>query len=125
MPIKSDKHGQHERKCWSCGSIAIHEDNITPEVCCKKCGSQDTRSLRSTLMDAVTIKPNDPAFPVDQHEHGHAPLACTGLTKRELFAAMAMQGLMAANWTKDISQEDISLLAIDGADALIDELQKQ
>lgn len=124
MPIKSDKHGQHERKCWSCGSIAIHEDNITPEVCCKKCGSQDTRSLRSTLMDAVTIKPNDPAFPVDQHEHGHAPLACTGLTKRELFAAMAMQGFCSAERTKDCPVRSIAFAAVAQADALIEELAK-
>lgn len=44
-----------------------------------------------------------------------------GLTKRELFAAMAMQGLMARpNWPFD----SIAGEAIFVADALIDELNK-
>ena len=34
---------EHERTCWGCGNVAIHEDAITPWVCCKVCGSQDTR----------------------------------------------------------------------------------
>lgn len=33
----------HERKCWDCGNIAVHEDNVTPWVCCSMCGSRDTR----------------------------------------------------------------------------------
>lgn len=45
-----------ERKCWDCGNIAHHEDNITPHVLCKKCGSQDTRLTRQqvTTVDAST-----------------------------------------------------------------------
>lgn len=35
-----------KRKCWDCGNVAIHEDDITPYVLCKKCGSQDTRLVR-------------------------------------------------------------------------------
>ncbi len=35
-----------KRKCWQCGNIAMHEDNIVPHVNCKKCGSQDTRLIR-------------------------------------------------------------------------------
>ena len=34
------------RKCWECGNVADHEDNITPWVNCKKCGSQDTRLVK-------------------------------------------------------------------------------
>ena len=37
----------HERKCFDCGNVAVHQDNIKPEVCCKKCGSQDTRVVKS------------------------------------------------------------------------------
>lgn len=36
----------HERKCWECGNVAQHADNVTPEVLCKKCGSQDTRATK-------------------------------------------------------------------------------
>ena len=47
-----------------------------------------------------------------------------GLTKRELFAAMAMQGLIAA---QTYSVADVSLSArhsINSADALLEELSK-
>ena len=36
----------HQRKCWDCGNIAEHTDNVTPEVLCSKCGSQDTRAIK-------------------------------------------------------------------------------
>jgi len=36
----------HRRKCWDCGNIAEHTDNVVPEVLCKKCGSQDTRVVK-------------------------------------------------------------------------------
>lgn len=34
---------EHERRCFDCGSVAIHLDAVTPWVRCKQCGSQDTR----------------------------------------------------------------------------------
>lgn len=37
------------RHCWDCGKISHHKDSITPEVCCKRCKSQDTRR--------ITLKP--------------------------------------------------------------------
>lgn len=37
----------HERKCYECGNVADHEDNVTPYVCCKKCGSKDTRPIKN------------------------------------------------------------------------------
>ena len=37
---------KHERKCWGCGNVAEHEDNIVPHVLCKSCGSQDTRPTK-------------------------------------------------------------------------------
>lgn len=36
----------HERKCRSCGNVAVHESDVTPWVLCKKCGSQDTRRVK-------------------------------------------------------------------------------
>ena len=34
------------RRCWTCGNIALHRDNVTPYVLCSKCKSQDTRRIR-------------------------------------------------------------------------------
>lgn len=36
----------NKRKCHDCGNVAWHEDNVTPYVNCRKCGSQDTRLIR-------------------------------------------------------------------------------
>lgn len=33
------------RRCWECGAVALHAKNVTPDVCCRACGSQDTRQL--------------------------------------------------------------------------------
>lgn len=44
-----------------------------------------------------------------------------GLTKREYFAAMALQGLLAQNGSYDVS----SVQAVIEADALIEELNKE
>lgn len=50
-----------------------------------------------------------------------------GLTKREYFAAMAMQGIMANSddAITRFSHEDIALIAVSTADALIAELNKE
>jgi hypothetical protein len=37
----------HFRRCWDCGAINRHSDNIAPEVCCKRCKSQDTRKMKN------------------------------------------------------------------------------
>lgn len=59
-----------------------------------------------------------PAFPPNAGwEHSEA----NGLSKREYFAAMAMQGL-ATNWSK--SNEEIARNAIEIADALLAELER-
>jgi phage terminase large subunit-like protein len=47
-----------------------------------------------------------------------------GLTTRELFAAMAMQGLLSRNKTHDWMEYEISISAVSQADALIAELNK-
>jgi hypothetical protein len=70
----------------------------------------------------MKTKPNSPAHPTDVTTHIQA-----GLTKREYFAAMAMQGLLAKgydyrseNWIVDT--ERVAYFAIQLADALIIEL---
>ncbi len=61
---------------------------------------------------------NQTAFPVE-----HAAPFHTGLTKRELFAAMAMQG-MVANCYKEHSDQDIAQSSVLLADSLIEALNK-
>jgi hypothetical protein len=49
----------HHRKCWACGNIAEHTDNVVPAVLCKKCGSQDTRPLRNFRDEKPEVLKND------------------------------------------------------------------
>lgn len=60
-------------------------------------------------------QPNDPAFPVSPADYS----AKHGLTKREYFAAMAMQGLLA-NGSRGSS--GVCSVAMWYADALIEKL---
>lgn len=43
----------------------------------------------------------------------------TGLTKRELFAAMAMQGMLSTEWARSAPIEQIERWSVDHADALL------
>jgi len=56
----------------------------------------------------------EPAFPI-------APVKYQGLTKRELFAAMAMQGLLS---NPEVRYKNIAIDSVEIADALIEELNK-
>ena len=51
--------------------------------------------------------------------------AYPGLTKRELFAAIAMQGLLAADPAHNMSSDDIAIFAIDQADDFIKYLNQK
>ena len=64
----------------------------------------------------METKANEPAYPNKQVS------SWKGLTKREYFAAMAMQGLLADYESEYI--EDYSKYAVKLADALIEELNK-
>ena len=53
---------------------------------------------------------------------------CSGLTKREYFAGLAMQGILAnnaANRDYDGAEEQMARWAIYNADALLEELSKE
>lgn len=67
-----------------------------------------------------------PAYPVPlntwEKYEGHSPY--DGLTKRELFAAMAMQGLQGSSLAEKASSEMIAGWAVHAADALLAELAK-
>ena len=71
----------------------------------------------------MTIASTDNAFPIFAADGRYNP-GNPGLTKREYFAALAMQGLMAADADKvnRWSPRMMAQVAVDNADALIDEL---
>lgn len=76
---------------------------------------------------------NDTAFPIDTNDLSEVKL---GLTKREYFAAMAMQGLCASGFgtdkhiqsqTEEVGSnvsEAMAVFSVDIADTLIAELNK-
>jgi hypothetical protein len=68
-------------------------------------------------------KPDDNAFP-QFNDHPHTEAIYKGLTKREWFAGMAMQGLLA-NANDEVISRNIPADAVGWADALITELAKE
>jgi hypothetical protein len=68
----------------------------------------------------METKKNKSAFPIIAEEY----IIDGGLTKREYFAAMALQGIIANKDGLDIKIERIVESAVDTADALIEELSK-
>jgi len=36
----------HVRRCWECGRVALHRDDVKPYVLCSVCNSQDTRKVK-------------------------------------------------------------------------------
>ena len=65
--------------------------------------------------------PDEPIQP-EEYDNNYRYYKSNGLTKREYFAAMALQGLLATNSTTTIEYYAIDAVRI--ADALIDELNK-
>lgn len=65
-----------------------------------------------------------PAFPLPDYMHYQSQDAASGLTRRELFAAMAMQGFAADPDTGDTGAAELANAAVAWADALIAELDK-
>jgi hypothetical protein len=67
-----------------------------------------------------SVEASEPAFPME----GHAKFgSCTGLTKREYIAAMALQGILA-HAHNDSSYEGAARDAVVYTDALLKELAK-
>ncbi len=86
------------------------------------------------------MKLDEPAFPLSVQASGYKPeLDLSGLTKRELFAAMAMQGFLAGACTAEsmdgiqngARERNCSIdefqaqIAVAQADALLAELSKE
>jgi hypothetical protein len=68
------------------------------------------------------MKANDPAFPIGFDD---GITQYFGLTKREYFAAMALQGLLATTITEGKTYEHIANTSVWCADALLAELAKE
>lgn len=66
-----------------------------------------------------------PAFPTVMHAQEYQTYTVEGITKREWFAGMAMQGLCATEQGYvNLDQSDVAGLAVLQADAMIAELAK-
>lgn len=76
----------------------------------------------------MTIKNGDlPAMPITprvDYMHIKDKPYCNGMTKREQFAAMAMQGLLAKHGDDDYQCDQIASYAVAHADALLKELER-
>jgi hypothetical protein len=68
---------------------------------------------------------NDQAFASVGEGFNNSLYSAPGLTKREYFAAMAMQGLVASDTTHELGYEDAAKWAVKHADALIAALNTQ
>lgn len=67
----------------------------------------------------MTTYPNDTAFPLkNEPNFDDYP----GLTKREYFAAMALQGILANDFFQDSEPKLLSKKAVEAADYLIEAL---
>ena len=67
---------------------------------------------------------NQPAYPVVNRGPDQF-VAGWGLTKREHFAGLAMQGMIAGSQGLKISTEEFAFQSVKLADALIAELEKE
>ena len=66
-----------------------------------------------------------PAMPIELSGFGQfASEAYTGLTKREMFAMAAMQGLIASDTRGTLHEKRCAELAVKQADALLAELDR-
>lgn len=71
------------------------------------------------------MNPNDPAFPCKDVGNLLNPPELPGLTKREYFAALAMQGMLSnVQYSATVSWDELVEQAAKYADALIAELSK-
>ena len=68
---------------------------------------------------------DQPINPTERLISGEGTLQTFGLTKREYFAALAMQGYMANKYTPHQNPEYIADYAVECAEALLAELEKE
>lgn len=85
------------------------------------------RTNKKNIPNAVPENAHNPAAPIcSRSERGDEGLimfySSKGLTKREAIAAMAMQGMVAANWTDLVTAAKIS---VNAADELLRQLENK
>jgi len=73
---------------------------------------------------AESYKRNKVDKPMTAEDYGMKPGDVSILTKREIFAAMAMQGMISNATLKDISNDTIALAAFGMADAMVERSKK-
>ncbi len=73
----------------------------------------------------MNTNPHDLACPLIDTTGNRGPYLNLGLTKREYFAAMAMQGLLACPARTDAPDDFVAQWAVNAADALIAALNKE
>jgi hypothetical protein len=86
---------RNQRKCHECGNTAWHEDDITPEVCCGICGSQDTRLVRKQSALSPTPSQIHSACLSYRHDYGildEYARASLRITAHEWFEAWRKTG---------------------------------
>ena len=71
------------------------------------------------------MKDDKPAFPHWRINADSSGRCENGLTRRELFSAMAMQGMFSCEGMREISTEDIAKFSTHAADALIKALDDE
>ena len=67
---------------------------------------------------------NKSIYPFMFHQGTEDEWSNTGLTKREYFAGLAMQGFIASGDLMDWEHEDVAKISLKMADALINALSK-
>lgn len=73
----------------------------------------------------MKINKYDPAFPTDDYFDEKITNTLPGLTKREYFAALALQGILAAKAQEEFySPPTLAEYAVECADKLINQLNK-
>lgn len=73
----------------------------------------------------MKTNPSDTAYPSAAISNYEETNAVGSLTKREYFAAMAMQGLLANSGNVDETVQADAVLAVKAAESLINELNKK
>lgn len=73
----------------------------------------------------MKINKYDPAFPTDDYFDEKITNTLPGLTKREYFASLALQGILSAGDAESDPPHILAEYAVECAERLIDALNKQ
>ena len=83
--------------------------------------------MKNADMPAMPVIDEEQSFPVDMERYGSKEATLRfafGMTKREMMAMAAMQGLLARHGDDDYSSDQIARYSICHADALLAELER-